>query len=145
MALAIVALIVTASRIFYDTPIPSLAMFMKLASGLVLAGIALSIWGINASNLIRTSEAAMPITNAIVLPIMFFSGILLPVSKGTGLARLVRLLPVADVSMIVSSSVRGQDLRLLHVCAKFAAAGAVGVLLLPRFRWTPKRSRDKWR
>ena len=100
--------------------------------------------GIAFTALIRSEDAAPAMTNAVVLPLYFISGVFVPVSQlPDGLAKLAGFLPVkpfVDALTVAfdprttGAGIAGGDLAVL------AAWGVAGLLFAVRFFvWTPRQ------
>ncbi len=124
-----------------------LAHVPLLLAALLLGSIALCCLGVAATALVRNEDAAPAITNAIVLPLFFVSGVFIPSSQlPDGLRIVGEAFPVEPlVAALVDafdpgSVALGPTLRHLGV---LAAWGAVGLVVASRtFRTVPERDRE---
>ncbi len=143
-ALAVTAILCAIGAVAFGVSIPTRTLPGLLVTLLVGAG-AFCALGIAMTRLIPSEEAAPAITNAVVLPLYFVSGVFVPVSELPDVLRtiagifpvkaFVDALTVAFDPATTGVGFAGGDLLVL------AAWGAAGLLLAVRtFGWTPRHS-----
>ena len=137
------ALLMLIGAVVFDVSLPSNALPGLLAA-LAVGTFAFCTLGIAYTRVIGTEEAAPALTNAVVLPLYFISGVFVPFRQlPEGLQRVAELLPaqpfvdalrIAFDPNTTGSGFAGEDLL------KLAIWGVVGLVLAVRFfEWTPRR------
>ena len=140
------AVLVAVGRVAFDVSLP-LAHLPALLASLVLGAAALCCLGVAVTGLIRNEDAAPAITNAVVLPLFFVSGVFLPRDQLPDALRAVgELFPVEPLvsalgSVFDPSAPQGgfapRDLLVV------AAWGVVGFAAARRwFSTVPHRDRE---
>ena len=129
-------------RVAFGVRVPT-ATLPGLVASLVVGAFAFCALGIAYTRAISSEDAAPAMTNAVVLPLYFISGVFVPVSQlPDGLRQVADVLPVKPFvdALTVAFDPRttgagfaGGDLAIL------AAWGLVGLLVAVRcFAWTPR-------
>ena len=137
------ALLMLIGAVVFDVSLPSNAL-PGLVAALAVGTFAFSTLGIAYTRVIGTEEAAPALTNAVVLPLYFISGVFVPFRQlPEGLQRVAELLPaqpfvdalrIAFDPNTTGAGFAGEDLL------KLAIWGVVGLVLAVRFfEWTPRR------
>jgi ABC-2 type transport system permease protein len=123
-----------------DVPTSTLPGFI---CALVLGAATYCALGIAFSRLISSEDAAPAMTNAIVLPLYFISGVFVPINQlPDGLRQVASVLPVEPfvhaltVTFDPSTTGAGFDVSDLAVMAAWGLAGLV--LAVRFFVWTPR-------
>jgi ABC-2 type transport system permease protein len=144
VSVLMVVLVTLLGRLIYDVPIP-----MGTLPGLVLTVMvgtaACCCLGFALTAIIPSENAAPAVTNALILPLYFFSGIFIPnddIPRGMQLVgdvfpvkHLFQALLTAFNPLTEGSGIEGTHLLVL------AGWGAVGLLVATRtFRWSPRSS-----
>jgi ABC-2 type transport system permease protein len=141
-ATIVTVLLVAIGAIAFGVRVPT-ATLPGLVAALAVGAFAFCALGIAYTRAIGSEDAAPAMTNAIVLPLYFISGVFVPVSElPAGLRHVADVLPVkplVDALTVVfdprtnGAGIAGGDLAIL------AAWGVVGLLIALRtFGWTPR-------
>jgi ABC-2 type transport system permease protein len=142
-ATIVTAILCAIGAALFGVRVPTTTLPGLLAALAVGAG-AFCALGIAYTRAIPSEDAAPAMTNAVVLPLYFISGVFVPVSQlPAGLRQIADVLPVkpfVDALTVAfdprttGAGIAGGDLAIL------AAWGVVGLLLAVRFfAWTPRR------
>ena len=128
---------------FYDAEIPSGVLFWQHLTTVVVGAMAFSALGLATTAIIPNADAAPAIVNAIILPLLFLSGIFIPL--GADAPEWMKL--VGDVFHVkhfaeaMLASFHGGDLRFewsdVLVVALWGVAGLVAAVKF--FSWEPRR------
>jgi ABC-2 type transport system permease protein len=143
MSTIVSAILLAIGAIAFGVTIPTTTM-PGLLVALVLGTFAFCAIGIAYTRAIRSEDAAPAMTNAVVLPLYFISGVFVPVSQlPDGLRMVADVLPVkpfVDALTVAfdprttGAGIAGGDLAIL------AAWGVAGLLVALRFfAWTPRQ------
>ncbi len=141
IAIILVTIVALAGVLFYGVDLPTDTFFAFVA--IVLVGAAsFCALGLAVTSLVPNADAAPPVVNASILPLLFISDIFIPMDDApTWLVTLARVFPIkhyAD-SMLAAfhpfdPTFRGGNLLVV------ALWGAAGLLLATRFfSWEPRR------
>jgi ABC-2 type transport system permease protein len=142
MATVVTVVLIAIGAIAFGVRVPS-STLPGLVAALVVGAFTFCALGIAYTSAIRSEDAAPAMTNAVVLPLYFISGVFVPVSElPKGLRQVADVLPVkpfVDALTVAFDprtsgvGIAGGDLAIL------AAWGVVGLLLAVRFFvWTPR-------
>jgi ABC-2 type transport system permease protein len=130
-----VALIVGAGRVF-GVPVPT--HWAAIAVTLVLAAACFCALGAAVASLIRNAEAAPPVVQLILFPLLFLSGTYLPIHS-QALNRVANVLPVRPLNQALLGPFAQHTGVNWHSLAVLATWGAAGTLIALRcFRWAPR-------
>ncbi len=143
-AVVVTAILCTIGAVAFGVRIPTSTMPGLFVTLLVGAGSFCAL-GIAFTRLISSEDAAPAMTNAVVLPLYFISGVFVPASRlPDGLRQVADVLPVKPFVDALTEAfdprttglgLNGPDLLVL------AAWGVAGLLCAVRFFvWTPRRS-----
>lgn len=143
-AVVVTAILCAIGAVAFDVRIPTTTL-PGLLLALLVGAAAFSSLGIAYTRLISSEDAAPAMTNAVVLPLYFISGVFVPVSQlPDGLRQIADALPVkpfVDALTVAfdprtaGAGIAGGDLLVL------AAWGVAGLICAVRFFvWTPRRS-----
>jgi ABC-2 type transport system permease protein len=139
----LMVLIVTAiGRVLYDVPLPALERLPALVVTLLVGTFTFCTLGFALTALIPNEDAAPPVTNFVVLPLYFLSGVFIPQSEiPEGVLSFSNIFPIrhffecflsAYDPLTVGAGFEWGNLAIL------ALWGVAGLLLALRFfRWTP--------
>jgi len=143
IGLILVAITVAFGAVFYDASVPTGAALGQFVATLLVGAACFSALGLAVSGLIPNADAGPPIVNAIILPLLFLSGVFIPFDKDTpnwvvvvGDVFPVRHLVDAmrDSYVGLTDSFAWSDLGVMAIWA------VVGVAVASRtFRWDPSR------
>jgi len=137
----LVALLLTIGRLLYGVSLPTHTLLAGVTTVLVGAA-ALSCLAFAVTSFVPSEDAAAPIANVIMLPLMFISGIFIPSSEiPAGMQDVANVFPIKHVFQsllrVFDPATGGAGFAWGHL-AIIAGWGCVGALVaLWRFRWTP--------
>jgi ABC-2 type transport system permease protein len=142
-ATIVTVLLIAIGAIAFGVRVPT-GTLPGLVAALVVGAFAFCALGIAYTRAIFSEDAAPAMTNAVVLPLYFISGVFVPVSQlPAGLRQVADVLPVkpfVDALFVAfdprttGAGLAGGDLAVL------AAWGVLGLLLAVRFfGWTPRQ------
>jgi ABC-2 type transport system permease protein len=130
-----VALIVGVGRL-YGVPLPT--HWAAITVTLVLGAASFCALGVAVASLIRNSEAAPPVVQLILFPLVFISGTYMPIHSAA-LNRISGFLPVRPFNEALLGPFAqhtGFDVRSLGILLAWGAVGAL--VAVRRFRWNPR-------
>jgi ABC-2 type transport system permease protein len=130
-----VALIVGVGRL-YGVPLPG--HWAAIAVALVLGAASFCALGVAVASLIRNAEAAPPVVQLVLFPLIFVSGTYFPIHSAV-LNRIAGALPVRPFNQALLGPFGGHaglDWKSLGVLAAWGAVGAL--VAIRRFRWDPR-------
>lgn len=138
----LVAIVAVAGTVFYDVPLPGKTMPAFLVA-LLVGAAAFSALGLAITAAVPNADAAPPIVNFSILPLLFISDIFVPSEQAPEwLTRIADLFPVKHYAQAMSSAFNpGQNSGWEpgHI-AIVALWGLAGTLLAVRFfSWEPRR------
>jgi ABC-2 type transport system permease protein len=143
LSLIMVALISVIGALFYGVPIPTGTLGALLVT-LAVGAFAFSCLGFALAAVIPSEDAAPAVTNAIVFPLYFLSGIFVPEDEiPNGVLRIADAFPIRhffDALLAVwnpHTTGAGFELGHLAVVAAWGVAGLAVALLA--FRWEPRQ------
>lgn len=139
---AIVAVIVAIGQIVYGVHLPS-STLPAFVLGVIVGAAAFCCLSFAAASFIRNEDSAQPLIQAIILPLYFISGVLVPKAQlSSTLREIANVFPVSHLDNALfkafdpatsGSGIAGTDLLILAIW------GAVGLLIaLRRFKWSPQ-------
>jgi len=141
VSMLLVALLLAIGRLLYGVSLPTHTLPACIVTVLVGAA-ALSCLAFAVTAFVPSEDAAAPIANVIMLPLMFISGIFIPASEiPSGMQDVANVFPVKHLFEALLSvfdpSVGGAGFAWGHL-AVLVAWGCIGALVAVwRFRWTP--------
>ena len=141
ISILLVAICVIFGAVFYGAEVPTRTMPWFLLS-LMVGAAAFAALGIAVTAFIPNADAASPIVNASILPLMFFSNVFIPLQDPPRWIDLLgKVFPVrhfADAMSAAFFAIHGNGLRStdLLVVAGWGVAGLV--LALRFFSWEPR-------
>lgn len=137
-----VVLVAGIGRLAYGVPLPG-ATVPALALTLLVGAAAFSCLGFALTAVIPTDDAASPITNVVLLPLYFISGVFVPQTEiPDGALHVADLFPVRHFFEAFLAAwdpaTAGAGFEWGHLAA-VAAWGALGLVVAVRwFRWAPR-------
>jgi ABC-2 type transport system permease protein len=142
LASAMVAVIVAIGRIVYGVHLPS-STLPAFALGVTIGAAAFCCLSFAAASVIRNEDSAQPLIQAIILPLYFISGVLVPRDQLSSTLRdIASVFPVSHLDNALfkafdpattGAGIAATDLLVLAVW------GAGGLLIaLWRFKWSPQ-------
>jgi ABC-2 type transport system permease protein len=132
-----VALIIGVGRL-YGVPLPKPTQLPVIAAALVLGAASFCALGVAVASLIRNAEAAPPVVQLVLFPLVFISGTYLPIHSDL-VNSIAGALPVQPFNQAMlaaftdNTGIPWQDLGVLFL---WGVAGAV--VAVRRFRWDPR-------
>jgi ABC-2 type transport system permease protein len=146
-AIAIAALLVALTAAFgiafYDADPPTGALLGKFAIVVVVGAMSFSALGLATTAAVPNAEAAPAVVNAIVLPLLFLSGIFIPVDSTSPdwIRTIGAVFPVRHFADAMRASFYGSPFTFEWTDVAVVAAWGIGGLLLAArfFSWEPRR------
>jgi ABC-2 type transport system permease protein len=127
-------------RIFYNAVIPSGATLAKMLVMLAVGAAAFCALGFAISSVIPNADAALPIVNAVILPLLFLSGIFIPLGNNPPdwMVWVGRVFPLKHFLAGMQASFLGSRFDWIDVLI-VSAWGLASLLFAIRFfRWEPR-------
>jgi ABC-2 type transport system permease protein len=143
ISVLMVILVAILGRVVYDVSLPDQTIPAVLVT-LAVGAFAFSCLGFALTAMIPSEDAAPAVTNAIMLPLYFVSGVFIPDSEiPSGVLQVADVFPVRHFFEAFfeawDPNTTGSGLELGHL-AIVAGWGVLGLLLALRFfRWEPRR------
>ena len=127
-------------RVFYSAEIPTGVTLLRMLVMLAVGAAAFCALGFAISSVIPNADASLPIVNAIILPLLFLSGVFIPLGN-TSPSWMVwagRVFPVRHFLAGMQAGFLGASFNWTDVLV-VAAWGLAGLLFAIRFfRWEPR-------
>jgi ABC-2 type transport system permease protein len=142
IAFVLVAITVAFGVIFYSASVPTGIPLVQFVLTLLVGGLSFAALALALTAAIPNADAAPPIVNAAVLPLLFLSGIFFPVDDAPTWIRAVgNIFPVRHFFEAMSSAFLGNAIPFdWWDLAVVAAWGIVGLVLASRFfSWEPRK------
>ncbi len=126
-------------RAFYHVDVPAGVTLLRMLVMLAVGAAAFCALGFAVSSVIPTADAAVPIVNVIILPLLFLSGVFIPlINPPAWMLWVGRIFPVRHFLAGMQAGFLGASYNWTDVLV-VAAWGAAGVLFAIRFfRWEPR-------
>lgn len=140
MSLLLVALTAAFGKIAYQADIPAGATLVRFLVMLVVGAAAFCALGFAVTAVIPNSDAAAPIVNATILPLLFLSGVFIPLGDGAPawITWTSKIFPVRHFADGLQAAFLGTPFHWIDVLI-VAAWGLAGLLLAVRFfSWEPR-------
>ena len=142
ITLLLVIIVVAFGALFYDAEVPSDTLPAFLLT-IAVGAASFSALGLALTSVIPNADAAPAIVNASILPLLFLSGIFIPIQDPNAwYVTVAKLFPVYHFAEAMNSayfSASGSGLEGGHLLI-LAAWGLAGVILAARFfSWEPRR------
>ena len=139
---SVLLVIVTAAfgRAFYSAEIPTGASLVRLLIILAVGASAFCALGFAIASLIPNADASLPIVNAVILPLLFLSGIFIPLGNNppAWMEWVGRVFPLKHFLAGMQAAFLGAPFHWTDVLV-LAAWGLAGLLFAVRFfRWEPR-------
>ena len=141
ISLLLVALTALYGRLFYHASVPtgrSLAEFLVM---LFVGAVSFSALGFAITVLIPNADAAPAVVNASILPLLFLSGVFIPLSSTapSWMVWVARIFPVRHFTLGMDAGFVGTNFNWMDVV--IVAAWGLGACLFAvrRFSWEPRR------
>jgi ABC-2 type transport system permease protein len=139
---SVLLVIITAGfgRAFYHADIPAGATLLRMLVMLAVAAAAFCALGLAISAVIPNADASLPIVNAVILPLLFLSGVFIPLGNNppAWMLSVGRIFPVRHFLAGMQAGFLGSPFNWTDVLV-VAAWGLAGLLFAIRFfRWEPR-------
>jgi ABC-2 type transport system permease protein len=141
VALLLVAITTAFGRLAYSAHVPSGATLLRFLVMLLVGSAAFCALGFAITAAIGNADAAAPIVNFAILPLLFLSGIFIPFGNSTPdwIQWVARVFPVRHFAVGLQAGYLGTPFHWSDV-AVVAAWGIAGLLLSVRFfSWEPRQ------
>src|SRR5207249_9342695 len=140
---AIILVIICAAfgKVFYSATLPSGATLAKLVVMLIVGAASFAALGLAVTTVIPNADASPPVVNATILPLLFLSGIFIPMGDDAPawMVWVARIFPVKHFADGMQSGFIGLRFTWTDVLI-VAAWGVAGLVLAARsFSWEPRR------
>jgi ABC-2 type transport system permease protein len=140
VSLLLVAITVAFGSLLYDADIPAGADLARFLAILAIGAASFCALGFAVTAIIPNADAAAPIVNATILPVLFLSGIFIPIGDNAPawLTWTARIFPVKHFADGIQAGFVGTAFHWNDVLI-VAAWGIAGLLLAVRFfSWEPR-------
>lgn len=127
-------------RAFYHADVPTGVTLLRMLIMLAVGAAAFCALGFAISAVIPNADASLPIVNAVILPLLFLSGIFIPLGNNPPVWMLWigRIFPVRHFLAGMQAGFLGSPFNWTDVLV-VAAWGVAGLLFAIRFfRWEPR-------
>ncbi len=141
--IAVLLVVITAAfgRALYHASIPTGLPLLRFAIALLVGSATFCALGMAITAVIPNADAAGPIVNAVILPVMFLSGIFIAFGNNTPawILWVARVFPVRHFALSMQAGFLGTPFDWIDVLV-VAAWGVAGLLLAVRFfSWEPRQ------
>ena len=141
-------------KIVYDSPLPTGGPLLEFVASFLVGALSFAALALALTAAVPNADAAPPVVNAVVLPLLFLSGIFFPLDDGapTWMKTLADIFPVKHFADAMRAGFLGNLTAPAPVgtvrafpfdwwdIAIIAAWGIVGLVLAARFfSWEPRR------
>jgi ABC-2 type transport system permease protein len=140
VSVLLVVITATFGRVLYDADIPTGATLGRFLVALAVGAISFCALGFAVTAIIPNADAAAPIVNATILPVLFLSGIFIPIGDNAPawITWAGRIFPVKHFADGIQAGFVGTAFHWSDVLV-VAAWGLGGALLAIRFfSWEPR-------
>ena len=137
----LVVLTAAFGAMFYKAALPTGSTMVEFVVMFLVGAASFSALGFASTVVIPNSDAAPAIVNAIILPLLFLSGVFIPLGSQAPawLLWLARIFPVHHFAAGMQAGFLGTPFHWANVLL-VAAWGAAGLIVAIRhFRWEPRR------
>jgi ABC-2 type transport system permease protein len=139
---SVLLVIITAAfgRAFYTADIPTGATLLRMLVILVVGAAAFCALGFAISSVIPNADASLPIVNVVILPLLFRSGVFIPLGNNapSWMLWVGRVFPIKHFLSGMQAGFLGSPFDWTDVLV-VAAWGLAGLLFAIRFfRWEPR-------
>ena len=140
MAVLLVTITVVFGRFVYDAHVPTGGTLLRFLTMLAVGAMTFCALGFAITTVIPNFDAAAPVVNATILPVLFLSGVFIPIGDNapSWITWTGRLFPVKHFSDGMRAGFLGTPFEWTDV-AVVAAWGVAGMLIAVRaFDWEPR-------
>lgn len=141
IAAGLVAITVGFGHVAYSVKLPTGTALLEFIATLVVGAAAFCALGLAITSAIPNADAAASIVNAVILPLLFLSGIFIAFGNNTPswILWVARIFPVRHFATAMQAGFLGTTFHWSDV-AIVAAWGVAGLLIAIRhFQWEPRR------
>jgi len=141
VSVLLVVITVTFGHLFYDADVPTGASLLRFLVMLVVGAASFCALGFAITAFIPNSDAAAPIVNAAILPLLFLSGVFIPIGDDapTWITWTARIFPVKHFADGMQAAFLGNPFSWTDVLV-VAIWGVIGLAVALRFfSWEPRR------
>ena len=143
VSLLLIVITVTFGAVFYDADVPSGVRLAEFALTIVVGAMAFSALGLATTAIIPNADASPPIVNAIILPLLFVSGIFIPLGADAPqwMETVGNIFPIKHFFEAAMASFLGPPIPFEWSDVLIVVAwGVVGLVLAVRFfSWEPRK------
>ena len=140
VAVLLVAISAAFGRLAYQASVPSGMTLVRFLVMLVVGACSFSALGFAITTVIPNADASPAIVNATILPLLFLSGVFIPIGSNapSWIVWVARIFPVRHFALGLQAGFLGTSFDWVDV-GVVAAWGAAGLLIaVRRFSWEPK-------
>ena len=140
ISLLLVAITVAFGRLFYSAEVPTGATLARFLLMVLVGAASFCALGFAITAVIPNADAAAPIVNATILPLLFLSGIFIPLGDDapTWISWTAKIFPVKHFADGMQASFLGTTFHWSDVLA-VGVWGLAGLILAVRyFSWEPR-------
>jgi len=140
IAVILVAIVAVFGRAFYDVDFPSGASLLRFVVILVVGAASFSAMGLAITTVIPNADASPAIVNASILPLLFLSGVFIPITNSTPewVSTVSKIFPIRHFVDAMNAGFLGTPFSWTDVWL-VAAWGLAGLIVAARFfSWEPR-------
>jgi ABC-2 type transport system permease protein len=145
LIVAILLVIITSAfgAVVYNADVPSGVLLLKFLAVVVVGAMSFAALGLATTAIVPNPDAAPPVVNAIILPLLFLSGIFIPFEVDTPewIKTIARIFPVKHFADAMRAGLYGAPFHFLWRDVLIVAIwGIAGLILAARFfTWEPRK------
>jgi ABC-2 type transport system permease protein len=145
LIVAILLVIITSAFgvLFYNADVPTGSLLLKYFVVVVVGAMSFAGLGLATTAIVPNPDAAPPVVNAIILPLLFLSGIFIPFGVNTPewIKTVSRIFPVKHFADAMRAAFYGAPFQFLWRDVLIVGAwGLLGIILAARFfSWEPRK------
>jgi ABC-2 type transport system permease protein len=141
IAVILVAIVAAFGRAFYDVDIPTGVSLMRFVVILVVGAASFSAMGLAITTVIPNADSSPAIVNASILPLLFLSGVFIPITNSTPdwVDTVGKIFPIRPFVDAMYAGFLGTPFSWTDVLF-VAAWGLAGLIVAARFfNWEPRK------
>ena len=141
IAVILVAIVAAFGRIFYDVALPNGSSLLRFAATLVVGAASFAAMGLALTCVIPNADASPAVVNASILPLLFLSGVFIPITNETPqwVDTVGKIFPIRHFVDAMNAGFLGTPFLWTDVLF-VAAWGLVAIVLAVRFfSWEPRK------
>jgi ABC-2 type transport system permease protein len=145
LIIAVLLVLITSAFgvVFYSADVPTGTLLLKFAAVVEVGSMSFAALGMATTAIVPNADAAPAVVNAIILPLLFLSGIFIPFGVETPewIKTVARIFPVKHFADAMRAGFYGAPFEFLWRDVLIVAIwGLAGLILAARFfTWEPKR------